>query len=323
MMRSTLAPWLAVLPPLMLLIWLGLSWRRRRRRPAEPQARPTAEPPSGLAASEVGTLISASMDPRDLAAGVFDLAVRGVIAIHPVGPLGCDRPDHLLVLNEQAPDGVRLESFEEALIEGLFGGKNQVLLSSLHRAFQEQRRRIERRVLQSLAVKGLLRARSEVARTWIVLTLLALALAAALGYLAGAPWYFWIALAACAPPMLALAPRVPQRTAAGLAGLVEIAGLEQYLLSAGKERQEPTALHRAERLLPFAVALDLGDSWADAFADCYEREPPWYGGHAGGWSPGMLAPVVAGLARSVERHLSSVPRTREASLRSTPEERVG
>ena len=303
------ANWYVVLPLLVVVSW-WMIWRRRGRDSLGARTIiPEWEPPLGLRPTEVGALIDDSMDQRDLTAGIFDLAVRGVIKIREVED---SARDFVLVLNEQAP-GAKLETFEEALIDGLFGGKSQVRLSALSRKFFRNIDRVNDKVLDDLVVKGLLRARPDRVRAgWVGLTVAALVGLAALGGGLAVPAPFWVALVLAAPVMLAFAWRMPQRTQAGLDALAHVKGMEEYLVTAERERLDKLPLELIESLLPYAIALDLSDRWTTLFAGLFERPPEWYEPHGQGvWAPHALGQAISGLNRSVSSTLYAVPRTEQ------------
>jgi hypothetical protein len=304
------ANWFVGVPILLALIWYGIWWHRGRDPIRNRTIVPEWEPPMGLRPSEIGVLIDDRMDQRDLTASIFDLAVRGVLTIRDSEPSRSGGRDFVLVLNEQALDGARLETFEEALIDGLFGGKSEVTLGSLRRKFFAKVARVNRKVLDDLVVKGLFRARPDkIQQKWILLTLAALVAAVVVGVIAGGTPPFWVALALSAPPMFVLAWKMPRRTELGLDALAHIKGMEEYLATAERDRMEKVALHQVEKLLPYAIALDLHDRWAEEFADLFERPPQWYVTRDGSWTPHVFGGVIGDMNRSVASNLYSVPRT--------------
>ena len=304
------ANWFVGLPFLLLLLWLGIWWRYGRDPMKNRTIIPEWEPPLGLRPTEVGVLVDDRMDQRDLTASIVDLAVRGVITIRESGPTGSGKRDFDLILNEQAMDGAGLETFEEALIDGLFGGKTEVSLSSLHRKFHSKLGRVYRKVLDDLVVKGLFRGRPDkVQLTWVLLTLAAVVACAVVGGIAGPTLPFWVALVVCTPPMFVLAWKMPQRTRLGLDALAQVKGMEQYLVTAEKDRMEQLPLSQVERLLPYAIALDLHERWTEVFSVLFQRPPQWYVASHGTWTPHVFGSVISDMNRSVVSNLYSVSRT--------------
>jgi uncharacterized membrane protein YgcG len=300
------ANWSVGIPLGLLALWFAIWWFRGRDPSGDRTIVPEWEPPMGLRPSEVGVLIDDRMDQRDLTASIFDLAVRGVISIRSeAGP-----DDFVLVLNEQALDGAGLETFEEALIDGLFGGESEVRLGSLKRKFYKKAMRVNRKVLDDLVVKGLFRASPDRVRlVWVALTVVMLLGTMAVGFMVSAPVPYWVALVLVAPAMFGLAWQMPRRTKTGLEALARIKGMEEYLATAERDRMEQLSLSQVERLLPYAIALNLHDRWTDAFAGLFEQPPQWYVAGATGWQPYLLSSIIGDLDRSVSKNLFSVPRT--------------
>jgi uncharacterized membrane protein YgcG len=306
------ANWFVGVPLSLLFVWWFLWWTRGRDSIKDRTIVPEWEPPLGLRPSEVGVLIDDNMDQRDLTASIFDLAVRGVLTIHETDSTS-GKPDYKLVLNEQVLDGAELETFEEALIDSLFGGQSEVTLGSLNRNFLDKAVRVSRKVSEDLVVKGLFRARPETVRqTWLILTFVALVGSVAFGIFVGRTIPYWVTLVLCLPPMFVLGWKMPQRTKQGLDALAHIKGMEEYLSTAERERMEKLPLHQVERLLPYAIALDLHDRWTEAFSGMFEKQPRWYVNPHGGWSPALFHTVVGDMNRSVTANLYSVPRTQSS-----------
>ncbi|NGP17479.1 DUF2207 family protein [Devosia aurantiaca] len=86
----------------------------------------------------------------------------------------------------------------------------------------------------------------------------------------------------------------------------EIEGFRLYLDTAEKNRlninnEPPLTVERFERILPYAIALDVEKPWSDHFEAELARNaqpqgsysPVWYSGRNGGWSNGGLSRGVA------------------------------
>lgn len=304
------ANWFVGLPFLLLLLWWGIWWRYGRDPLKHRTIIPDWKPPHDLRPTEVGVLVDDRMDQRDLTAAIVDLAVRGVITISESQTTGSGKRDFVLTLNEQTMDGAELETFEEALVDGLFGGETEVSLSSLHQGFHKKLGRVHRKVLDDLVVKGLFRARPDRVRlTWVLLTVAAVVACAVVGGVAGPTLPFWVALMVCALPMFVLGWNMPQRTPRGFDALAQIKGMEQYLVTAEKDRLEQLPLAQVERLLPYAIALNLHERWTEVFSVLFERPPQWYVASQGSWTPYVFGSVIHDMNRSVVSNLYSAPRT--------------
>jgi len=306
------ANWYLGIPLGLLLIWF-LIWRSRGRDSlGDRTIVPSWEAPMGLRPTEIGLLVDDRMDQRDLTASIFDLAVRGVIHIEQQGGVEGQPCEFKLLLQEHALDGAELESFEEALVDGLFGGKSEVMLKDLHRKFFSKTPTIARKVSDDLVVKGLLRAGpGRVRLFWLLLTLGAVVGQIFLGAMLRAPFTYWIAVPLVLPAMLFIGWCMPQRTALGLDVLAQIRGMEEYLVTAERERLEQVSLHQVEKLLPYAICLDLHDRWSGAFSELFEQPPQWYASQHS-WSPALLASAVTDMKSSVASNLYSLPRSQSS-----------
>ncbi|MCB1497902.1 MAG: DUF2207 domain-containing protein [Bauldia sp.] len=117
-------------------------------------------------------------------------------------------------------------------------------------------------------------------------------------------------------------------TAAGRAVMDQIEGLELYIRTAESERMNykdapDLDTGQFERLLPYAVALDVEKPWSEAFETAFARtnpgktvtssyNPVWHGGH--GWSGHSFASSVASTVSSAQSSFaSSIPAPKSSS----------
>ena len=111
-------------------------------------------------------------------------------------------------------------------------------------------------------------------------------------------------------------------TSSGRTLLDRIEGFERYLAATEADRinrmqgpQRTPALY--EKLLPYAIALDLEERWSEQFADVLARAgeagqawaPGWYHGDFGahGWSPASFAGSVGGALSGAISSSSTAP----------------
>ncbi len=114
-------------------------------------------------------------------------------------------------------------------------------------------------------------------------------------------------------------------TSSGRILLDRIEGFERYLAATEADRinrmsgpQRTPALY--EKLLPYAIALDLEERWSEQFADVLARagegdqawSPVWYHGDFGahGWSPSAFAGSVGGALSGAVSSSSTAPGSR-------------
>ncbi|MEN8160942.1 MAG: DUF2207 domain-containing protein, partial [Myxococcota bacterium] len=132
--RDYLSGWLAL--PGLVLAGLVAIWRRHGRDPVAGAAVPVRyEPPEGLSPAEVGTVLDERTDLIDVSATILDLAVRGHLRIEETeseGFLFLRSKDWSLV-KLRGSEGLRRH--EALLFDRLFGGRDEVNVSSLKNEF--------------------------------------------------------------------------------------------------------------------------------------------------------------------------------------------
>ncbi len=300
--------WFLALPPALLAWWFTIWWRRGRDALAGRTIIPEWEPPDGLRPSEVGVVIDDRLDRRDLTAGIIDLAVRRVLTI-----VDEEHRGYVLRLDPAARAQAKLEPFEERLVDALFAGGSEVALEALDRKFYAEVGRINSAVQADLVAKGIFKRSPRRQRAAGVGASVVAAIAVVvLGIALGAPPPYWVAVALCVPPLFLLAWQMPQRTPRGLDALARIRGMEEYLVTAERERMRTLPLDQFERLLPYAIALDLHRRWTEIFGPLYERPPAWLETPGGFWNAGSMGGTIDGIGSSVGSYLYSVPRTRSS-----------
>ncbi|MHC5010956.1 MAG: DUF2207 domain-containing protein [Planctomycetota bacterium] len=299
------ANWYVVIPLLLLLLWFFV-WHRLGRDALEGRTIiPEWDAPMGLRAAEVGVLVDDKMDRRDVTAAIVDLAVRGVLKIHET------EKSFRLELLPKGREKAQLERYEDRLLDGLFtGDETEVSLTSLNRKFYKKIPGIRRRILDDLVGKGFFpKAPDTTVQKWVAFTILALVGAGILGAVAHFPWTYFVAVSLCAIPMFVFAVHMPRRTRKGLDALARIRGIEEYLSTAEEERMKQMPLSHFETLLPFAVALDLHERWAKAFAGLFEEPPEWLDTGGRAWTRAHMWTVFDSMNRSVSSSLYSQPRS--------------
>ncbi len=294
---------------------LLLLWRRNGRDPVGRGSIPVAyEPPEGLAPAEVGAILDERFDPRDLAATVLDLAVRGWLGIAEVRRedfLFLSRTDYRI--ERRPPPAGSLRPFEEALLAALLGGRQAVLVSSLRNRFHREVPAIERALWAALSGPGRCfpvspaRVRRLYAGAAIAVWVL--------GSAASVAWQkppAGLSAAATALLVFAFGRVMPRRSRRGRAVLEQILGFREFLERVDRDRLERLGARTPEhfeRILPHAVVLGVADAWADAFADLLVAPPRWFRGSASG--PFEPRSFVSDLGRGLDtigRSLTSSPR---------------
>lgn len=289
--------------PLLVLGFMGWTWRRHGR---DPQGRAAIEvryePPEGLTPSEVGTLLDERVDLTDITSSILDLAVKGFLRIEEVESQGFLFFDHrdwnLVKLRE--PEG--LQRHEVLLMTSLFATGSQVRVSELRNRFYVHLPDIREALYDRMTrTERLFAASPERVRSrWAVGGGVVLAAGFVMSAL-GMRLDQFLPVIIAGGIVIGFSRVMPRRTARGHRLLEEILGFREFVERVDKDRLERSggrSAGRFERILPFAMVLGVGDSWANAFADIYREPPSWYSPR----SAGVFAPrlFVADLGRSFQ-----------------------
>jgi uncharacterized membrane protein YgcG len=312
----------AVLP---LLAFAGMLflWFRIGRDPRKRVIAPAFAPPRGMHAGEVGVLIDDRIDLRDVSAMVVGLAVKGHLRIEEVADDDPDTRDK--ARGRSTPLDYRfvrcdaplddLSEPERLVLDGIFSGEaTERTLSSLENSFYKELPTIKSRLYGKLIEAGYYPNNPE--RTRGFFRNLGLLIIAG-GVFAGvhfASLYLGAAVALSGLVVLAFAPIMPRKTQKGVRALEEILGLARYIQLAEVDRIE---FHNApekgpevfERLLPYAIALNLTRVWTDQFSGLLSEPPEWYRSSSAVFRPNLFTLSLWQLSLGMDRTLASAPRS--------------
>lgn len=303
--------WFLIIPLLLVLLW-WLAWRAWGRDPMRGRTIiPEWEPPEGMQPSEVGVLVDDSFDQRDLTAAIIHLAVQGVITIHEED----DGDDFRLELHPEVRQKTSLRTYEKRLVDNMFDGdETSVMLSELKHEFVAGLKAVKNSVLDRLVSKGYFQKRPDKAiERWSGLSFLALVGLVILGVVTQAPLPYWLLSLVAVVAMFVIARQMPRRTTKGLDALTRVKGMEEYLVTAEKERMKTMPLNHFETLLPFAVALGVQKRWAKAFEGLFDKPPDWYRSNRTGFDAVLMNSSLNRMNSNVGSTLMSGPRAAKST----------
>lgn len=302
-----------------------LLWHRRGRDlPGRGTIVVEYEAPDGLSPAEVGTLIDERVDLRDLSATLIDLAVRGYLRIQEIkneGFLFGGSTDYEFT---KLREGKTLKPFEKKLFNKLFGSSSQVLLSDLKEKFYTAIPEARKEVYGSLVNARYFDGNPNTVRsTFAVLGLIAVVAATVVCaviqlILVGRifPLPLILGLIGSVVIVFVVSNFMPRKTREGRIAWERIRGLEEYIRRA--EVEDLKAADRQgvfEKLLPYAIALNLADRWAKAFEGLYTQPPEWYRTNRTGpdFSTWYLVDSINNSVRSMNTVLPAQPRSTGSS----------
>ncbi len=319
LLRDNLSLLIALVGLVVLLAWCLKRWHRVGRDPRPGVVIVRYEPPRGESPAALRYLVRRGHDARGFSADLLACAVQGAVHIHrDEGMLG----DRWRLERGQAAAAAPDNADERRLLDALLPGPGATLAlekknaTRIQGAMQAHARAFDARFQPAMFTHN---AGSIGIAVAIFLVTFALAGVALVFTGGGAPWML-VPLGLMLATTIAFAVLVGAPTAAGSALLDEIEGFRRYLgvaeqddiarvpgpAAAGAEETEPALdAGRFERLLPYAVALDVEDAWTEKFtlavgsaaAAAATAAITWYHGASPG-NMGQLASAVGGALSS-------------------------
>ena len=272
--------WVVTLPLFTLMLMFYLWYTKGRDPLGYSTIVAQYEPPASLTPAEVGTLVDESADNSDVSADIIFLATKGYLKITRL-------QDKILFFNhtdyqlDQLKSGADLQNpFEKKLMDGLFGDKQTVLLSSLKNNFFQDLQEIKKDLYQSLVSKGYFSKNPQTVRAvyasigFVVLVL---------GFFVGSKFglYAGGAVSLSGIIVMVFSKFMPSKTPQGAEAHQYILGLKLYLSVAEKDRLKffdapEKSPQQFEKLLPYAMVLKVEKEWAKQFEGIYNQPPSWY-----------------------------------------------
>ncbi len=276
--------WVFLLP-IFSFLYMGNRWYRKGR---DPRVRESVtvmyEPPKfdhqPLTPAEVGTLVDEKLDPRDITSTIVGLAVKGYIKIEETKKEGLifDKTDYYLK-KVKGPDA-NVSPFERELMERLLGGTAGVRVSDLKNRFYAYLPGLKKELYEELTRKKyFLSSPEKVRNSYLVAGFLVFVFSVlAFVFLVPNPgWKGILAGILTGISVLAFAKFMPAKTRAGASAYMDVLGFQEFMNRAEKDRLERMGdMNLFSKFLPYAIALDVADSWAKAFEGIYQDPPDWY-----------------------------------------------
>jgi hypothetical protein len=278
-------------------------------------------PPDAIRPGQVGTLIDEQANPLDVTATIVDLAVRGYLRIEELPRAHrWSKADWNLVQlrppSESVPGKPALLDYESTLLEALFAGRSEVLLSDLKDTFYAELKRVQDRLYDDVVQQGWFSRRPDSVRSaWKAAGLGITVGGAVVTYLLAKHSHLGLgglAVILVGLLVVATARLAPARTGKGGAALSRVLGFRQYIATAeaGQLKFEE-ATDVFSRYLPYAVVFGLTERWAKAFGDIAAKAASagglgWYVGPPG-WNPLYFGSSFGSFTSSVASAVVSTP----------------
>jgi len=249
------------------------------------------EPPKGARPGLIGTLWDEEADVADVTATIVDLAVRGYLRIDRV-----DGADYQLVKLKDS-DATMLK-YEGELFDGIFEGRDQVLLSDLKTTFAKTLQNVSAQMYEdTVSLNWYSRSPASTRMSWgcLGVVLAVVGFFGAFGIAAiGGSVLVALPFILIGAVLLFTIKAAPSRNAEGSRVLAESKGFELFLRTAdGNQLRFEEGQDLFSKYLPYAIAFGIADLWTKKFealaAQGYPvSEPNWMTGYAAGtfWAAG-------------------------------------
>ncbi|WP_405234824.1 DUF2207 domain-containing protein [Lentisalinibacter orientalis] len=288
------------------LFYLLTAWRRTGVDPEPGVIFPHYEPPEGYSPASLRYVAEMGYDKRTFTAAVLNLAVKGFVTIEE------DDGDYALDRTAKTDDG-SLAPGESAILSHLFASANRMALDNQYHSIVGGAMKAHEKALKRDYYQ-----RYFVSNSGLLLPAVVLLLGAGIGAAIAdrLTLFAAIALAAGGAGVVLFAWLLKAPTPHGRRLLDKVEGFRLYLEVAEKDelnlRNPPERTPELfEAYLPFALALEVEQPWAEQFADVFARlrgetgsdwHPRWY---AGRWDAGNPVKMSRAVGSSLNSAIAS------------------
>ncbi len=291
-------------PPLIVGLWVSRRWwRYGRDLPGRGVIVPEYAAPNDLLPAEVGMLMDYRVDQKDISATIIDLAIKKHLVIVEQTKKKLLKDSKEYILRRTASDTSGLSAYELDILRGIFPdltADSEVKLSDLKNRFYTTVSKVQKQIPESLTKQGYFPSNPSKSANRIIVVATILVFAAIIIHV-------WLSVGMLIAAAIAygFAALMPKRTAKGVIAKDAAEGLKLYMTTAEKERikllqsvdakyapqtDEPKkTVELFEKLLPYAIVLDVEGTWAQQFKDIYTTPPDWYSGNWHGFNSVYLA----------------------------------
>lgn len=319
-----LVQWIPLFIPLF-VFWFGYRrWDKYGRDPAPGPYVVRYEPVAGATPAELGALVDNNADIHDVTATLVDLAVRGYIHISELTEthlFGLTKStDYCFEILKSRSQWKDLKSHElgylDALTECAPNDGYEVKMSELTNRFYKFLPDVTNAIYDELVQAGYYvkrpdRARGEawgitVAITFLLggITILSISRRSAVF----APAALVISTVLSFVILAIFAQLMPARTPEGARAQEAGLGFKEFLSRVEEDRFKRmiTSPELFEKYLPYAMAFEVEEKWANAFKDIYREPPQWYTG-TGRFDAVSFGHTISAMGNAAASSMASSP----------------
>lgn len=268
-------------------------------------------PPPGLTPAEVGFIIDDTGDNRDLISLIFYWATQGYIEIEEVeGKTLLDpKQDYILYKKKELPETAK--RFEQILFTSLFLDGPVIKISSLKNKFYKTMNMVNKELIKYITDQNTYEPTSIfLSKVGYIATILFL-LGGIILAINLKSFVALISLFLCAVISLFFAKYLLKKTDIGTKKYAHIVGFKEFLEKVEKPRLEVLLKEDPnyfDKILPYAIALNLTKKVAEKFKDLVTSPPRWYrGSYRTRYNTLLLAEKIDDSFKTMTNSLTSTP----------------
>ncbi len=316
--------WVPLLIPLLVFGFAYRRWDKYGRDPVQGSFVVRYEPVPCATPAELGALVDNNADIRDVTATLVDLAVRGYIHISELTETHlfglAKSTDYCFEILKSPSEWKNLKSHEvsylEALTECATDDANKVKMSELTNKFYKFLPQIRNAIYDELVEAGYYlkrpdRARGEAWAITIAITFVLggiTVLSLSRRYALFAPAALVIATAVSFITLAVFSQLMAARTPEGARAFEAGLGFKEFLSRVEEDRFKRmiSSPELFEKYLPYAMAFEVEEKWANAFKDIFREPPQWYTG-TGRFDAVSFGHTISAMGNAAASSMSSSP----------------
>lgn len=316
--------WIPLLIPLLVFWFAYRRWDKYGRDPVDGSYVVRYEPPATTTPAELGTLVDNNADIHDVTATLVDLAVRGYIHIEELTEkhlFGLTQStDYCFEILKPRSQWTNLKSHELSYLDALSQCAEldayKVKMSELRNRFYKFLPEITNAIYDELVQSAFYIERPDRARgkAWGITVLMTFLLGGltilslSRGFTLFAPASLVFATAASFVILVVFAQLMPARTTEGARTREAGLGFKEFLSRVEEDRFKRmiTSPELFEKYLPYAIAFEVEEKWANAFKDIYRDPPNWYTG-TGQFNAVSFGHTISAMSNAAASSMSSSP----------------
>lgn len=286
---------LNILAPIVAFVVMYRRWRRFGRDPKIGTIIPQYDAPNNISPALVGVVVDDATTMDAYSGEIINLAIKGYLKINRLESTKLFVIEEDFELVRLKPEDAGLKKYQQSLMQLLFMGGDSVKLSSLTGKRVSEIDALDKEVNEEVTGLGFYPANPEKIRNKYMSTGGLMLLGIFIGLFGLFPAGIIV---------MAFGYFMPVKTLAGVEAKEHLLGLKMYLSVAEKDRLE---FHNApekdpaqfEKLLPYAIALNVTDQWAKKFEGIYRENPSWYHDPVHPFTPIVLAHSLSSFSGSL------------------------